>query len=232
MAYRIIVVDDEPDLCEAFCAYLQRLGHDAEAAGDGAALDAALARGGADMVLLDLRLPGESGRTILERLKRDHDLAVILVSGHADLVDRVLALEMGADDVLAKPVDLRELAARVDTVLRGRRPAMPPAMRFEHATADLAAARLIHDDGRIDRLDAGEVALLRLFQRRAGELLSRAELLQEAPGARDDALERAINNRVSRLRAKLNTGAIGTVRGGGYRYDPVPPRPGAAGTES
>jgi DNA-binding response OmpR family regulator len=158
-------------------------------------------------------------------LKRTHDLSVILVSGHADMVDRVLALELGADDVLAKPVDLRELAARVETVLRGRRPAGRLPMRFEQATADLSAARLIHDDGRIERLDAGEVALLRVFRDRAGRLMSRAELLELAPGARDDALERSIDNRVMRLRAKIGTSAIVTVRGGGYRFDPVPPQP-------
>ncbi len=231
MAYRIIIVDDEEDLREAFAEYLERLGHEAEAVADGAGLDAALARGGADLILLDLRLAGENGRIILERIKRAHDVSVILVSGHADLVDRVLALELGADDVLAKPVDLRELASRVEAVLRGRRRMAAMPMRFEHATADLASARLMHDDGRIERLDVGEVALLRVFRDRAGELLTRAELLDEAPGARDDALERSINNRVSRLRAKIGTEAISTVRGGGYRFDPVVPKPGAAGRD-
>jgi two-component system OmpR family response regulator len=228
MAYRIIIVDDEPELREVFAEYLERLGHEVTAVADGAGLDAALSRRSADLILLDLRLAGEDGHTILERIKTGHAASVILVSGHAELVDRIRALELGAEDVLAKPVDLRELASRVETVLRGRRKVSGLPMRFEHATADLVLARLIHDDGRIERLDMGEVALLRVFRDRAGELLTRAELLEEAPGARDDALERSINNRVSRLRAKIGTDAISTVRGGGYRFDPVAPKPGAA----
>lgn len=221
MPHRIIIVDDESDLREAYAEYLGRLGHDTESVADGAGLDLALARRPADLILLDLRLARENGRVIMERVKRDHDVAVILVSGHADLVDRVLALELGADDVLAKPVDLRELASRVGTVLRGRRPALARQMRFERATADLGTARLIHDDGRIERLDAGEVALLRVFHAQPGRLLSRAELLEEAPGISEDAMERSINNRVMRLRAKISTRTIATVRGGGYRYDPI-----------
>jgi two-component system, OmpR family, response regulator len=228
MVSRIIVVDDEIDLAEAFAEYLGRLGHIADAVADGAGLDAALRRDRADLVLLDLRLRGENGHDILARIKRDHDLSVILISGHAAMVDRIQALEMGADDVLAKPVDLRELAARVEAVLRNRRPVKRALIRFEHATADLGAARLIHDDGRIERLDAGEVALLRVFRDQAGRLLSRAALLEQAPGNSDDALERSINNRVMRLRAKIGTAAIATVRGGGYRFDPVQPVPGKA----
>lgn len=229
MAYRIIIVDDEPELREVFAEYLERLGHEVTAVADGAGLDAALSRRSADLILLDLRLAGEDGHTILERIKTGHSASVILVSGHAELVDRIRALELGAEDVLAKPVDLRELASRVETVLRGRRRVTGLPMRFERATADLVLARLIHDDGRIERLDMGEVALLRVFRDRAGELLTRAELLEEAPGARDDALERSINNRVSRLRAKIGTEAISTVRGGGYRFDPVVLKPGAVG---
>lgn len=225
MPHRIIIVDDESDLRDAFAEYLGRLGHETLAVADGAGLDLALAVRPADLILLDLRLAAENGRVIMERVKRDHDVAVILISGHADLVDRVLALELGADDVLAKPVDLRELASRVGTVLRGRRPAQVRQMRFERATADLGTARLIHDDGRIDRLDAGEVALLRVFHANPGRLLTRAELLEEAPGARDDAMERSINNRVMRLRAKIGTAMIVTVRGGGYRLDPGGPTP-------
>ncbi len=221
MPHRIIIADDEADLREAFAEYLGRLGHDTVEVADGAGLDLALAVRPADLILLDLRLARENGRVILERVKRDHDVAVILVSGHADLVDRVLALELGADDVLAKPVDLRELASRVGTVLRGRRPAQVRQMRFERATADLGTARLIHDEGRVERLDAGEVALLRVFHERPGRLMSRAELLEAAPGNSEDAMERSINNRVMRLRAKIGTGAIASVRGGGYRYDPI-----------
>jgi two-component system OmpR family response regulator len=231
MAYRIIIVDDEQDLREVCAEYLERLGHEVIAIADGATLFAALAQRGADLVLLDLRLGDEDGQVILEQIKQNHDALVILVSGHAQMVDRLRALEMGADDVLAKPVALRELASRVETVLRGRRRNHALPMRFERATADLGLARLMHDDGRIDRLDAGEVALLRVFRDRAGELLSRAELLEQAPGARDDALERSINNRVSRLRAKIGTEAISTVRGGGYRFDPVVPKPGTAGQD-
>lgn len=229
MVYRIIVVDDETDLGDALAEYLRRLGHEAEAVTDGAGLDTTLAHRKADLVLLDLRLQHENGRTILERLKRNNDLSIIVFSGHANLTDRVALLELGADDVLAKPLDLRELGSRVEAVLRTRNPVARMVIRFETATADLLAARLIHDDGRIDRLDASEVALLRVFRDRAGILLTRVELLEIAPGARDDALERSINNRVSRLRAKIGTEAISTVRGGGYRFDPVVPKPGAAG---
>lgn len=231
MVYRIIVVDDEIELAGAFSEYLGRLGHIAEPVADGAGLDAALRQGRVDLVLLDLWLRSENGHDILARIKRDHDLSVILISGHAAVVDRVQALELGADDVLTKPVDLRELAARVEAVLRNRHPLLRALIRFEHATADLGAARLIHDDGRIDRLDAGEVALLRVFRDQAGRLLSRADLLEQAPGIRDDALERSINNRVMRLRAKIGKAAISTVRGGGYRFDPVVPKPGAAGRD-
>lgn len=229
MAKTVLVVDDDPTQRRLIQAMLEREGHAVvHAESGGEAIDRMVRGGGADLVLLDLRLPDEDGHQILARLKARHDLAVILISGHAELVDRLSALEMGAEDVLSKPVDLRELAARVETVMRGRRPAAPLAMRFETATADLAAGRLIHDDGRIERLDIGEVALLRLMQARAGELLTRAELLTEAPAGRADALERSINNRISRLRAKIGTAAIQTVRGGGYRYDPVAPLPGAA----
>jgi DNA-binding response OmpR family regulator len=226
MVNRIIVVDDETDLADAVAEYLERLGHDCVAVANSAALDAELGRRRVDLVLLDLRLGPENGRVILERIKRDHDLSVILISGHATMMDRITALELGADDVLAKPFDLREMAARVEAVLRVRRPALRTVMRFERATANLSTARLIHDSGQIERLDAGEVALLALFRDRPGVLLSRAEMLEQAPGARDDALERSINNRISRLRAKIGTDAIRTVRGGGYRFDPVVPRPG------
>lgn len=224
MPYRIFIVDDEPDLADALSEYLARLGHQTEVQSDSRGLFTALARKPADLILLDLRLGDEDGRTILAALK-ERAQPVIVISGHADLRDRIELLNMGAEDVIAKPADPREVAARIDAILRALRPETAASIRFETATADLGAARLIHDDGRIERLDVGEVALLRAFRDQAGRLLSRADLLDAAPAVSDDALERAIDNRISRLRAKIGTRAIVTMRGAGYRYDPVPPRP-------
>lgn len=225
MPYRLVIVDDEPDLAEAIAEYLGRLGHDTLALTDARGLLAALAARPADLVLLDLRLGEADGGRILADIVARGGPPVIMMSGHADQRDRTRLIDLGAEDMLAKPVNLREVSARIEAVLRPRQGDGRAAMRFETATADLSLARLVHDDGRIERLDAGEVALLRTFRDRAGRLVSRADLLDAAPAASDEALERAIDNRISRLRAKIGTEALVTMRGAGYRYDPVPPRP-------
>lgn len=237
---RIIVVERDPEGCDAIATYLTQVGHVAFGVGSGWALQAALAGGAgggadADLVLIDPDLPGEDGRALVSGLVAS-GIAVIVATASADVIDRIILLEMGAADVLVKPLDLRELSARIAAVLRhgdgriggrGGAGAGPASLRlrFETALADLRLARVLHDDGRIDRLTHGEVALLRVLAEAGGRVLSRDEVLRAAPAETFDAFDQAVDARIARLRAKLATAAIATVRGAGYRLDPVDPRP-------
>ena len=217
---RIILVDDEIDLAAALAEYLSDLGYRVETADGGAELDVLLRRGPPDLIVLDLSMPGESGRAILGRLKPRVASPVIVLTANADEIDRVLCLEMGADDFVIKPVVPRELAARIAALLKRYTGVERRLMRFETCSADLGAARLLHDDGRIDKLGPGEVELLRLFQAKAGRILTRAELIEMAPAENRDAFDRAIDNRIMRLRRKLGTDFIKTARGRGYIFEP------------
>lgn len=220
---RIVLVDDEPDLRDAYAEYLTRLGYEALAVGDGVDLAAEMARRPVDLVVLDLGLPGDGGMSILRRLKQDDGVAVLILTGNPDVIERVLGLELGADDFVVKPIDPRELAARISGILarrRGRRAS--PMVGLEHGSVDIKAARFLRNDGGIERLSASEVALIRVFSEKAGQVLSRAELLEEAPGEDEEALERAVDSRITRLRRKLETEAIRTVPGRGYMF--LPPR--------
>lgn len=220
---RIVLVDDEPDLRDAFAEYLTRLGYEASGVGDGVDLAAEMARRPVDLVVLDLGLPGDGGMSILRRLKQDDDVAVLVLTGNPDVIERVLGLELGADDFVVKPIDPRELAARISGILtrrRGRRSS--PMVGLENGAVDIKAARFLRNDGGIERLSASEVALIRVFSEKAGQVLSRAELLEAAPGEDEEALERAVDSRITRLRRKLETEAIRTVPGRGYMF--LPPR--------
>jgi DNA-binding response OmpR family regulator len=219
--HRILLLDDEAGFREAIAEYLETAGYLVDQLEAPWQLDEALSRKPpAALLLLDLGLPGEDGRSVLMRLRAASDLPVILISGRIDTVDAVIALELGADDVVAKPVEPRELVARIEAVLRRGAASRRGKLRFESATADLGHARLLHDDGRIERLSAGEVALLRVLAAEPGVALSRDMLIEQAPGDDEDAMERAIDNRVNRLRAKLGTTMLRTVRGVGYAFDP------------
>ncbi len=232
MASRILILDDEADFRDVLVEYLDMAGYRAEGLEGGWRLDLALAqKPEAALLVMDVNMPGEDGRSILMRLRATSDMPVILMSGRADAIDRIVALELGADDVLAKPFDPRELLARIEALLRRVRGGdRAHQLRFESATADLAHAKLLHDDGRIERLTAGEVALLRALSRDIGGVFSRDQLIEDAPGDDEDALERAIDSRINRLRGKLRTEGILTVRGAGYRLDPalIALKPGAA----
>jgi DNA-binding response OmpR family regulator len=221
---RIILVDDEPDLVEALAEFLALLGHRAEVARSGAELERLTALEPADLVVLDLGLPGEDGRAILERLRRTFDGPVAILTGRNDPIDRVLLLELGADDFIAKPIEPREFAARINGLLRRCSGRERPQLRLERSFVDLRAARMFHDAGHTERLTAGEVALVRAFMDNAGRVLSRDEILALAPAGDDETFDRAIDSRISRLRRKLDTEAIRTVRGEGYAFDPPPLR--------
>jgi len=226
---RLVFVDDEPDLAEALSEYFADLGYDTAIASSAWALETLLRQQGADLVILDLNLPGRDGFDILKDAALLKDVAVIILTANPDAIDRVIGLELGADDYVQKPVDPRELAARVATILRRRQGLQRPLVHFEAASVDLLAARLLRADGSSERLSASEIALIRSFADCAGRVLTREQLIELAPGETTDAFDRSIDARITRLRRKLATGSIRTVRGHGYVFDPpAPGRPAIA----
>ncbi|MBI3515776.1 MAG: response regulator, partial [Proteobacteria bacterium] len=208
---RIVVVDDEPGLRDMVAEYLTKHGMAVRGAADGAALDRCLAEVPADLVLLDVNMPGEDGFTVARRLRASADVAIIMVTAAGEVVDRVVGLEIGADDYVTKPFDLRELRARVRTVLRRPRGGAAPAtddgaggrVRFGALTLDLAARRLLAPDGSERKLTAMEFDLLQVFAQNPNRVLSRDRLLDLAHHKNDAPFDRSIDIRIARLRRKI-----------------------------
>jgi DNA-binding response OmpR family regulator len=223
---RVILVDDEVDLVSAFAEYLNDRGYAAAVAAGAYAYDGIAASHPPDLVVLDLNMPGENGRDLLMRIRAKSDVPIIVMSGVAQLLDRVLCLEMGADDIIQKPVEPRELFARIQGLTGRKSGKSADIMRFETTTADLKAALVMHDNGKVDRLGMGEVTLLRVFLAHPNRLMTRDEILDLAPAQDRDALDRSIDPRVTRLKRKLVTEWIETRRGQGYIF--VPPRASGA----
>lgn len=223
-AARLLIVDDERDLADAFAEYLGDLGYDVDVAVSAFELASALERKSADLVVLDVDLPGGNGLDLLRDGAIPDGTAVVILTGNPDGIDRVIGLELGADDYIQKPVDPRELAARIAGVLRRRQGRRRPLVVFETVSVDLAAARLLRENGAAERLSPGEISLVRAFAENPGRVLTREELIELAPAEALDAFDRSIDSRIARLRRKLGTETIRTVRGFGYVFDP--PRPG------
>lgn len=217
----ILIVDDEPDLAEAFGEYLSGLGHEVATAGSVAECERHLARSNVDLIVLDLNMPGEKGLDYLGRLRRSSNVPVIVMTANSDVFDRVVGLELGADDFVVKPVHPQELASRISGLLDRFGVQQRMSVRLERVTVDLTAAKLLRPDGETERLGPGEVALLRYFVLHPRKLLSRETLMDEAPADSLDVNDRAIDTRIGRLRRKLDTDAIVTMRGRGYMF--VPP---------
>ncbi|MFO1142356.1 MAG: response regulator transcription factor [Amaricoccus sp.] len=223
---RIVVVDDERDIREMLVDYLGLAGHEVVGAADGPGLDAVLAAGApADLFVLDLGLPGQDGFALARMLRARLDPGIIILTGAGDLVDRVVGLEIGADDYVQKPVELPELAARIAAVLRRRRPvagaATPHGPTFGSYTVDLRAFCVRDAAGRTLELSPMEVDLVAAFATNPGKVLSRDDLMRLAPPRDDDSNDRSIDHRVTRLRRKLEADPehpqlIKTVRGVGY----------------
>jgi len=222
----IAVVDDETDICEMLVDFLSSEGHEVVVASDGAALDGVLARGASpDLFVLDVGLPGRNGFEIARALRASIDPGIIMLTGTGDLVDRVVGLEIGADDYLAKPVALAELAARITAVLRRRSAGLAAVdgVAFGSFRFDLRAFSLLDAAGRPVDLSPMEVDLVAAFATNPGRVLSRDELMRLAPPRDDDSNDRSIDHRVTRLRRKLEDDPehpqlIKTVRGTGYVY--------------
>ena len=228
----ILVVDDELDVREMIVEYLTMRGFKVSQAGDGKTLRRLMARSSepVDLVLLDIRMPGEDGLSLARWLREHAEVGVIMVTASGDTVDRVTGLEVGADDYLAKPFDLRELLARVRSVLR-RVAAMPTKptrhdqVRFGNFILDLAENRLSTEAGEEVALTSMEFDLLKTFATHPRRVLSRDQLLDLAHGRGSEPFDRSIDIRVTRLRHKLETDPdkpqiIKTVRGAGYVFMP------------
>ncbi|MGH8490552.1 MAG: response regulator, partial [Gammaproteobacteria bacterium] len=183
VAPHILVVDDEPDVRELIRTYLAQEGYRISTLGDGQALRRVLAGQSVDLVILDLGLPGEDGLSLARYLREHYEVGVIIVTGKGQTLDRIIGLEIGADDYLAKPFDLRELLARVRSVLRRTRgPARQEAgelgtARFAGWQLDLASRRLLAPDGKEVPLTTGEFDLLAVFAQHPNRVLSRDQLL-------------------------------------------------------
>ena len=229
---RILVVDDDPEIRDLVCAFLGRHGFLVEAAEDGPSMERALAREPADLVVLDLMLPGEDGLSLTRRLAAGPGTPVIILSAMGEDTDRIVGLEIGADDYLAKPCNPRELLARVRAVLRrnrearDRQTAQPGGTTVEFAGWRLDPLRreLRSPEGVLVELSGGEIALLRAFVERPQRVLTRDQLLDHARGPDADSFDRAVDVQVSRLRRKLAAAAAGeiirTVRNEGYVFLP------------
>jgi two-component system phosphate regulon response regulator OmpR len=232
---RVLIVDDDREIREMLAEYLASHGFEARTAEGGEAMRAALAHGAPDVVLLDVRLPGEDGLTLARFLRERYDVGIIMVTAAGEVVDRIVGLEMGADDYVAKPFDLRELLARVKSVARriqgaaraaSSAPAAAQRVPIGRCQLDLRSRQLFGPDGSEVPITAMEFDLLKAFVDHPNQVLSRDRLLALTRNREWEPFDRSIDIRITRVRRKIeedpdNPRAIRTVRGAGYMY--VPP---------
>lgn len=223
------MVDDDPELRELITAYLSKQGYEIVAVGDGRAMDHAFAAGGVDLVILDLMLPGEDGLDIAKRLKQTTDVPIIIVSAQGEEIDRIVGLEVGADDYIGKPFNPRELLARVRAVLRRVRGSgtvgpLARVVEFGDFRLDLNA-HLLTRDGTTVPLTSGEFDLLGILVRHPNQVLDRDRILDLLTGAERSPFDRSIDVRITRLRSKIEPDPsspvfIRTIWGKGYMFCP------------
>jgi two-component system phosphate regulon response regulator OmpR len=231
MPQRVLIVDDDADIRETTGEYLSEHGFEIALAADGAQMRAAFSAASPDVVLLDLNLPGEDGLALTRWLRANHDVGIIMITGAGEVVDRVVGLEVGADDYLAKPFDPRELRARLTSVLRRTR-AKPAAQREAAAgqrvrvgrcLLDLDTHQLTDQTGAELPITGMEFDLLRVFIEHANRVLTRDQLLTLTRNREWEPFDRSIDIRIARLRRKIEAdpsrpAAIRTVRGAGYMF--------------
>jgi two-component system, OmpR family, phosphate regulon response regulator OmpR len=223
---RILVVDDDVALRELIASYLQANGFVVDGCGDGREMRAAIERHAPDLIVLDLMLPGEDGLSLLRVLRASGGPPVIIVSARGDEVDRVIGLEVGADDYLPKPFGPRELLARVRAVLRrGQTPsATTGSISFGPFRLDKLSHTLTRDDVEVP-LTSGEFNLLRIFVEHPNQVLSRDHLVSLLRGFERTPFDRSIDVRITRLRRKIESQPeapiyLRTVWGEGYLFAP------------
>ncbi|MBA2633708.1 MAG: response regulator transcription factor [Chloroflexi bacterium] len=237
MSARILVVEDEPQLRNLLRLYLERDGHHVTDAGNGPAALAAYDADGADLVILDLMLPGMQGETVLEALRDAGDVPVLITSARRSDAERIAGLRAGADDYLAKPFNPHELTARVAAILRRTKSTAsdgrPPILSVSggRLVLDPGSRRYTLASGASGRLTPGESSLLEALAARPGAVLTRQQLLDVVARRPDEVYERVVDVHVANLRRKLDDDPgdpwlIETVPASGYRLLAVPdPRP-------
>jgi DNA-binding response OmpR family regulator len=229
----ILVVDDDKDVRDTIRDYFEFCGFDVFVAGDGEGMRNILARRPIEIVLMDLNLPGEDGLALTRELRASRPVGVIMLTAAGQTIDRIIGLEMGADDYVPKPFDPRELLARVKSVLRRLRERpkevptsgeeKPEVVRMGSCTLDLAAHRLYDASGEEIPLTSMEFDLLQAFARHPDRVLSRERLLELAHNRDGDVFDRSIDLRIARIRKKIEQDAtkpqvLKTVRGAGYMF--------------
>ena len=232
MKPRILVVDDDVRLRELLQRYLSEQDYSVSVAADGAAMDQALASQRFDALVLDLMLPGEDGLSLCRRLQTTQpDLPIIMLTAKADEIDRIIGLEMGADDYLPKPFNPRELLARLRALLRRRVAPLPNApvpdgetLIFGDFTLRLSSRELLQADRRL-ALTGGEFAILKVLVTHPRRALTREQIMEMARGREHEAFDRAVDVQISRLRKLIEADPsqpryIQTVRGHGYVFVP------------
>ncbi|QPC90570.1 response regulator transcription factor [Mesorhizobium sp. INR15] len=200
--------------------HLERRGHDVREARQPWEAESLLSAKGIEVVVVGDSLSQAEGRDLLRRHGGEDGPDFILICRPTDLVDKVLALELGAADVVESPLNVRELAARIGGLLMRRGRNAGELIVLENATVDLRSAMVMHRSGAEEQLSPGQVALLRLFLASPRKVLTRDDIIAAAPAENADAFDRSIDSRIVRLRRKLDTETITTIRGSGYRFDP------------
>ena len=224
----ILVVDDHQQIRDSVTRFLEKTGLRATSAKDAQDMDAKLAEGHFDLMVLDVMMPGESGLSVCQRLATEKSMPIIMLTALGEETDRIVGLEIGADDYIAKPFNPRELLARIKAVLR-RTPQVETVsgdfagktVRFAHLSLDVDRQVLVSDDGEETALTHADFKLLMVLLERPRVILSRDELLDLAAGRAAGPLDRTIDNQISRLRRKiepdiLRPKIIKTIRNGGY----------------
>jgi len=233
-APHILIVDDHREIRDLVSRALTKEGFRVSTAADGRAMRKVMADGRIDLILLDLMLPGEDGLSLCRTLRSESNVPIIMLTAKGEEVDRVIGLEMGADDYLSKPFGSRELIARIraalrrsqETVSKGKSEQRPKTYHFDRWGLDTGSRALIRDDGIAIPLSTGEYDLLIALVERPQRVLNRDQLLDLARGRSAVGIDRSIDTQVSRLRKKLELDPsdpkiIKTVWGGGYMFTPA-----------
>ncbi len=228
---KLLIVDDDPEILELTEEYLSKQGFNVACVASGEAMREYLETASADLIILDLMLPGEHGLNLARALKSQGDIPIIIVSAQGDDVDRIVGLEVGADDYIAKPFNPRELLARVRAVLRrSRRSGEAPAdkssgtVTFGPFSLDMASHQLLRDGSQV-ALTSGEFDLLSILAEHPNKVLHRDRILDLLTGAERSPFDRSIDVRVTRLRGKIEPDPsspvfIKTIWGKGYMFCP------------